>query len=184
MKYDILELNTNVKPTFMKFLIERFSLETLVYLDPDICVYAPLAPVFRALQGGASAVLTPHMTAPVFDGRLPSEQDMLYNGTFNLGFIAVGAAPRQSSASWWERRCLDLGYSEGRTGLFVDQKWMNLAPGLFADLAILRDAGCNMAYWNLHERSLVPTGAGYAVKNAVSADVPLCFFHFRRNRHR
>ncbi|MEO8737135.1 MAG: group 1 glycosyl transferase, partial [Edaphobacter sp.] len=58
MKYDILELNTNVKPTFMKHLIQSFDVETLVYLDPDIFVYSPLTPVFEALDGGASAVLT------------------------------------------------------------------------------------------------------------------------------
>ena len=36
MKYDILELNTNVKPTFLKFLLDRYALDQLVYLDPDI----------------------------------------------------------------------------------------------------------------------------------------------------
>ena len=39
MKYDILELNTNVKPTFLKHLLERYGLTKLVYLDPDIFVY-------------------------------------------------------------------------------------------------------------------------------------------------
>src|SRR5580698_10555011 len=89
MKYDILELNTNVKPTFMKHLIERYELDALAYIDPDIFCYAPLDPVFDALGSGASAVLTPHITTPVFDGRSPSEQDLLFNGSYNLGFIAV-----------------------------------------------------------------------------------------------
>jgi hypothetical protein len=179
MKYDILELNTNVKPTFMKYLMAKYALDGLVYLDPDIFVYAPLEPVFAALENGASAVLTPHMTTPVFDGKNPSEQELLYNGTYNLGFIAVGRGVESGKVlDWWERRCLDAGYSEGRTGLFVDQKWMNLAPGLFEHVAILRDAGCNMAYWNLHERALVKTDAGWVVENAVSGRVPLRFYHF------
>jgi hypothetical protein len=179
MKYDILELNTNVKPTFMKHLFARFELDALVYLDPDIFVYAPLTPVFDAIEQGATAVLTPHMTWPVFDGKSPGEQEMLYNGTYNLGFIGVGRGTEsQRLLDWWERRCLDLGFSEGRTGLFVDQKWMNLAPGLFDNIAILRDAGLNMAYWNLHERTLVETPSGFAVRNSVSGDVPLRFFHF------
>ena len=41
MKYGILELNTNVKPTFMKHLLAAYDLDTLVYLDPDIFCYAP-----------------------------------------------------------------------------------------------------------------------------------------------
>src|SRR5580698_2641339 len=67
MKYDVLELNTNVKPTFMKHLIEHYGLDTLVFLDPDIFCYAPLDPVFEALDKGATTVLTPHITMPVFD---------------------------------------------------------------------------------------------------------------------
>jgi hypothetical protein len=196
MMYDILELNTNVKPTFMKFLLGQYALDALVYLDPDIFVYAPLDPVFNTLDSGAAAVLTPHMTTPVFDGRSPSEQDILYNGTYNLGFIAVGRSTESASLlAWWEARCLDLGFSEGRTGLFVDQKWMNLAPGLFDHIAILRDPGCNMAYWNLHERALAPGSedpAAFAFLSvipfgdllpgstgaAAPTPVPLRFFHF------
>jgi hypothetical protein len=175
MKYDILELNTNVKPTFMKHLLRTFDLEKLVYLDPDIFVYSPLTPVFIALDK-ANAVLTPHVTTPIDDGKRPSEQDHLYNGTYNLGFIGVRRSEEtERILSWWERRCLDNGFSEGRTGLFVDQKWMNLAPGLFEGVAILRHPGCNMAYWNLHERRLsVGKDGGYVV-NDISA---LCFFHF------
>lgn len=176
MKYDILELNTNVKPTFLKHLIEIHDLDQVVYLDPDIFVYAPLAPVFEALDAGATVALTPHITSPVNDGKSPDEQDHLYNGTYNLGFIAVRRSDEGwKLLTWWEERCLELGFSEGRTGLFVDQKWMNLAPALFERIAILRHPGCNMAYWNLQERTLSRTGGGEYVVNGTA---PLCFFHF------
>ncbi|MGI4828639.1 MAG: hypothetical protein ACRYFU_10690 [Janthinobacterium lividum] len=179
MKYDILELNTNVKPSFMKHLMAKYKLDGLVYLDPDILVYAPLAPVFDALGEGATAVLTPHMTTPIFDGCLPGEQDLLYNGTYNLGFIGIGNTPEGGRLlDWWEHRCLALGFSEGRTGLFVDQKWINLVPGLFDRVVISRDAGLNMAYWNLHERALIGGERGPRVESPVSGDVPLRFFHF------
>ena len=174
MKYDILELNTNVKPSFLKYLLRQYGLEKLVYLDPDIFVYSPLTPVFAALDG-CDAVLTPHLTAPIDDDKRPSEQDLLYNGTYNLGFFAVRAGREgERILDWWEARCLASGFSEGRTGLFVDQKWMNLAPGLFERVAILRHPGCNMAYWNLHERTLSESGSGYVVNGTE----PLCFFHF------
>ncbi len=174
MKYDILELNTNVKPTFMKYLLHTFDLEQLVYLDPDIFVYKPLTPVFEALDL-ASAVLTPHTTSPINDDKRPSEQDQLYNGTYNLGFIAVRRGEEtQRLLDWWEQRCLENGFSEGRTGLFVDQKWMNLAPAFFAGVAILRHLGCNMAYWNLHERHLSGGSGAYLINETE----PLCFFHF------
>jgi hypothetical protein len=174
MKYDILELNTNVKPTFLKHLIRQYGLQKLVYLDPDIFVYSPLTPVFEALDH-ADAVLTPHITTPINDGKSPGEQDLLYNGTYNLGFFAVRRSDEgYRILTWWEERCLELGFSEGRTGLFVDQKWMNLAPGLFEHVAILRHPGCNMAYWNLHERILTFPVDGYVVNKTF----PLVFFHF------
>ena len=124
----------------------------------------------------ANAVLTPHLTSPLDDDKRPNEQDLLYNGTYNLGFIGVRRGEETDRIlSWWERRCLDNGFSEGRTGLFVDQKWMNLVPAFFEGVAILKHPGCNMAYWNLHERMLSPaTEGGYV----VNANRPLCFFHF------
>ena len=181
MKYDILELNTNVKPTFLAHLFTSVpSIEQLVYLDPDVRVFAPLEPVFAALAAGAAVVLTPHITTPITDDKSPSEQDLLYNGTYNLGFVAFRRCDEADRVlRWWEERCLTLGFSEGRTGLFVDQKWMNLAPGLFPNVTVLRDAGCNMAYWNLHERNLLHTRDGDSrVANPNSAPVPLRFFHF------
>jgi hypothetical protein len=174
MMYDILELNTNVKPTFLKHLLRTYNFDQLTYLDPDIFVYSPLTPVFDALNS-SSAVLTPHLTTRLDDDQQPSEQDHLYNGTYNLGFISVRHDEEALRLlDWWERRCLDNGFSEGRTGLFVDQKWMNLAPGLFGNIAILRHPGCNMAYWNLHERQLSCASGGYNVNETA----PLCFFHF------
>ena len=178
MQYDILELNTNVKPTFLRYLLEQKGIAELVYLDPDIFCYAPLEPVFAAL-GEHDAVLTPHITQPVDDGKKPDEQDHLYNGTYNLGFFAVrNSAEGLRILRWWERRCLENGFSEGRTGLFVDQKWMNLAPGLFAGVRILRDAGCNAAYWNLQEREVKASAHGWMVSTAESGAAPLRFFHF------
>ncbi len=177
MKYDILELNTNVKPTFLKHLLVTNGLQQLTYLDPDIFVYAPFTPIFEALAEN-DVVITPHMTAPVFDGRKPGEQDVLFNGTYNLGFIAVRNSPDAlRMLDWWELRCLDLGFSEGPTGLFVDKKWINMVTGQFEHVRILRHPGCNMAYWNLHERMLIEVDGGYAVKGP-DATAPLCFFHF------
>ncbi len=60
-KYDILELNTNVKPSFLRYLLNS-GIEELVYLDPDIFVYKELTPIFDALSHSA-IVLTPHAFA-------------------------------------------------------------------------------------------------------------------------
>jgi len=171
-KYDILELNTNVKPTFLKRLLS-FGIEEIVYLDPDICIYNSLEPIFTELETHSLA-LTPHTLSPYPDhGR--SELILLSSGIFNLGFIAVKKCVQSDSfLEWWEDRCLHLAFNEQRSGLFVDQKWANLAPCFFSAVAILRNEGCNMAYWNLHERSL----SRMEMKWRVNTDTPLVFFHF------
>ena len=171
-KYDVLELNTNVKPTFLKSLLAK-GIDQLVYLDPDICVYQELRSVFGALSE-SSVVVTPHSLSPI-PGDVQSEVIFLLGGVFNLGFVAVRKCEETDRfLSWWEQRCFDVAYNEPRKGMFVDQKWINLAPCFFDNVKILKYLGCNMAFWNLHERHLSSEG-GVVIVNRTS---PLEFFHF------
>lgn len=173
-QFDILELNTALKPSFLKQLLGE-GFDQVIYLDPDICCYAPLTPVFEALEAH-DIVLTPHAMAPVLDGERPSDIDFLRNGAYNLGFVALRRGVQASALlAWWEARCLEYGFNDPGFGTFVDQKWMDLAPAYFSGVGLLRHPGCNVAYWNLHERQLLATsaGPGYEVNG-----MPLVFFHF------
>jgi hypothetical protein len=171
-KYDILELNTNVKPTFLKRLIEK-GVQQLIYFDPDILICSALDPIYEALDSNA-IVLTPHCTSPN-EGVPYSEVLLLGNGEYNLGFIAVSSGAEATRfLDWWETRCLNLGYKERWTGLFVDQKWINLVPCYFDSVKLLKHPGCNMAYWNLHERKLQQGQDCWTVNGSF----PLVFFHF------
>jgi hypothetical protein len=171
-KYDILELNTNVKPTFLKSILAR-NIDQLIYLDPDIFVYRKLDSVLAAMDE-RSIVLTPHVLSPDPDD-IQSEVILLMGGVFNLGFIAVTQCEETDRfLSWWEKRCLDFGFCEPRKGMFVDQKWINLVPCLYDSVKVLKYPGCNMAYWNLHERELSLENDAWMV-NRTS---PLEFYHF------
>lgn len=171
-KYGILELNTNVKPTFLKRLFKE-GMDQLIYFDPDILICAALDPVYEALNANA-IVLTPHCTSPN-EKCSYSEVLLLMDGVFNLGFIALSSAEETGRfLDWWEQRCLNLGYNERWAGLFVDQKWINLVPCYFDSVHVLKHPGCNVAYWNLHERALEKTRTSWTV-NGTS---PLIFFHF------
>lgn len=171
-KYDILELNTNVKPTFLKSLLAQ-DIDQLVYLDPDIVVYQPLDSVFGAMAEHA-IVLTPHSLSPDPDD-IQSEVILLLGGVFNLGFVALKKSEEaERFLLWWESRCLGFAFNEPHKGMFVDQKWINLAPCFFDPVKILKDPACNMAYWNLHERTLTRNGDAWIVNGANR----LAFFHF------
>lgn len=172
-RYDIMELNTAVKPTMFAELRRR-GFERVVYIDPDILVIQPLVDVVKLLDQGATAVVTPHLTAPLDDGRHPSELEIMRAGAYNLGFLALGGT-RQADAfiKWWEEKLEYGAVSDPARGLFTDQKWVDLAPGMFGGFAILRDPGYNVAYWNLPHRPVTQENGAWLAGGSA-----LRFFHF------
>ncbi|MFG6431936.1 hypothetical protein [Roseateles sp. LYH14W] len=169
--FDVLELNTNVKPSAFLQLLK--SHERCIYMDPDTVLYDSLAPVWAGLDS-ANVVLTPHTIVPRDGLDCPWEQDLLRYGGYNLGFAAV----RRSDESvrmlrWWEDRCLSRGFHAPTEGFFVDQKFMDLASMFFDGVQPVRHSGLNVAYWNLHERTVRFDGNRYFV-----GDQPLIFCHF------
>jgi glycosyltransferase involved in cell wall biosynthesis len=171
-RYDVLELSTAVKPFLLQALFERGH-DRLVFLDPDIRAFAPLAAVLSLLED-SEMVLTPHLTSPLRDEKHPSEREILMAGVYNLGFLGLAPTPATLRfLEWWADRCEEQCVSEPERGLFVDQRWMDLAPGFLDRVRVLRDPGYNVAYWNLHDRTL----AGTAEAPLVNGE-PLVFFHF------
>jgi hypothetical protein len=145
-KYTILELSTAVKPYAFEHLFGTGAFDRIVYLDPDIRVYSPLHAITEALRT-ADVVLTPHLTRPLEDDRRPAEIDILRSGAYNLGFIGVAQSLESKTfLAWWRQRLYDHCVVDLPRGLFVDQRWIDLAPGMFERVAIVRDAGYNVAY--------------------------------------
>jgi len=172
-KYTILELNTAVKPYFLEHLFKSHGLEKLLYLDPDILVTRPLEGISAELDDHP-IVLTPHLDAPIEDDRFPTEQSIMGSGVYNLGFLGIADSPVvRRFLTWWQERVFDRCVVRVEEGLFVDQKWIDLVPGMFDGVAILRDPHLNVAYWNLHCREVDTSGTEVTVNGE-----PLSFFHF------
>jgi len=172
-KYSLLEANTAIKPFLLEYLFERHDLANLVYFDPDIQIFRPLDEL-ASLVEKYSVVLTPHLTSPIDDGAHPGELAVLQAGSYNLGFVALRHTEvSRRLLTWWRDRLYERCVVRIEDGLFVDQKWMDLVPGLFKDVYVLTHPGYNVAYWNLHDRPI-------SIENgeAKSAGEPLYFFHF------
>ena len=60
-------------------------------------------------------------------------------------------------------------------GLFADQKWIDLVPGIFDKVKLLKNPGFNVGFWNLHSRKLIEENGTYRVGEKK---IPLVFFHF------
>lgn len=172
--YDVMELSTAVKPWLLRTLLARPGVGSVMYLDPDIRIFDTLEEIERrALEH--NVVLTPHFTSPLpRDDLKPSEEDILIAGSYNLGFIALGASETADALlDWWSERLESHCLNAPDEGRFVDQRWIDLAPGLWPGIDVLRDPGFNIAYWNLPTRQLEINGGGYRVDGQ-----PLRFFHF------
>lgn len=173
-RYTILELNTAVKPYMFDWLFQNEKYDKVIYIDPDIHLYGRMEEVTAGLDEGNLMVLTPHLTEFLEDGLFPREVEMLKNGIFNLGFLAVSRhKDTEKFIKWWMRKleyqCLDESYN----GYFVDQKWMDMVSGYFEDIKILRHAGYNIAYWNASHRKVEKIDGKYFVNG-----LPLIFFHY------
>ncbi len=174
-RYEITELNTAVKPFFMQYLYQQYpNAQYVIYFDPDIEIFDSIAPIEEQLQQ-YNVVLTPHITQPYGDTMWPNEKDLLAVGIYNLGFIATAKSTETDSfLNWWAAKLFDQCYNDVKNGLFVDQLWAMYAPFLWDKVLNYKHLGCNMAYWNLHERVLNVVEGKYLVNN----EIPLIFFHY------
>ena len=170
--YSILEFSTAVKPWLLTHLLERTG-RPVLYFDPDIEIFGDVGDL-ADLAAQHDVVVTPHHLRPLpRDGRTPTEADFLATGIYNLGFIGTGVGAIESGflefleEPPWQRDAV-IDYANM---MFTDQRWID-----FIDCFphhVIRDPGCNVAYWNIDQRSLTRQGDVITVEGG-----PLVFFHF------
>lgn len=174
--YSVTELATAVKPWVLAGLIDGVAgpAAAVAYLDPDTELFAPLDDIWEACADNDSVMLTPHTLQPFpIDDAGISERMLLLSGTYNLGFVAVPASAHgRRFTDWWSTRLRFDSLVSPDTGLFTDQRWVDLAPPLFTT-ALVHDPGVNVAYWNLHERPITTDGSTW-----LAGGVPLRMFHY------
>jgi hypothetical protein len=179
-KYNIVELNTGVKPHYFSFLFSNYGAGKIIYLDPDIEVFSSFYEVFELLDQ-YNILLTPQNCVPIDDGDSPVDIDLLGTGIFNLGFIALSNYEKISFfLNWWNDRVLKYGYANPSYNMFYDQLWMNLVPVFFDNYYILKHPGYNMSPSNLHERKITGFNNGTPV---VNGDHMLRFYHYSGFKH-
>ena len=153
-KHSLVELSTAVKGFALLRLLQAADCSQVLYFDPDIVVLASLESLLQRFES-ASILLTPHLTEPEpsMEGIEDNELCALRHGVYNLGFLGVKKSEQGLAfAHWWADRLTHYCRDDIPRGLFTDQRWMDLAPAYFDDLAILRDPIYNVATWNLSRR--------------------------------
>ena len=171
--YDCVEFNTALKPFAFEYVLNLKKSKNIFFLDPDIFLYDNLS-IFETNLVNNNIILTPHITAPTGAN---SDQIFMRYGVYNLGFLAISDTEESRRfIKWWMDALSVWCFDDKRTSLFHDQKWIDLVPSLFTGVFIERHPGCNVAYWNLHERDTfkdTPSG-----RLLVNDGTPVIFFHF------
>jgi hypothetical protein len=172
-RYEILELNTAVKPYFLTYLRDRLHLDRVLYFDPDILVLSDLTPL-GALLDEHPVLLTPHITSPLEGPGRPTDHSLLMCGVYNLGFVGFRLDDQTAPfLAWWREKLYTECLRDIHQGLFVDQRWMDFAPAFLEGAKVVRDPAYNVAYWNLAHRHPCQRDGRWEVDGR-----PLGFFHF------
>ncbi|MCW2751986.1 MAG: hypothetical protein JWR83_3096 [Aeromicrobium sp.] len=172
MGYDLVEFATAVKPLLLKSLLD--DTEQVFYLDPDTYLTSPMVELSGALAASAGGILlTPHFLLPTPTERGKNEGHLLTVGVFNLGFCGVDRRARDFLDWWWGHLSVECLY-DPMSGLFVDQKWMDIGSTLW-QAASLRHSGYNVGVTNLPERPLAQDSEGFY--NSANGE-RLRLFHF------
>lgn len=176
-KYTAFELACVLKPYFLLYLFKKFKLRGAFYVDSDIQFYSPIEKLHAQLEAN-SILLIPHCVkasdSSLDQATLYSEMLLLLTGSYNAGFIGVSATKTGIRfLRWWkERLSRDCAVAPSK-GLYHDQRWLDLVPGLFDGVHVDRSEEFNVAFWNLRERNLNVRKGRY-----FCGSQPLAFFHF------
>lgn len=173
-KYKLIELSTAVKPFLLEYLLSTYSLEKVLYFDPDILIMQPVDGLYDALSTH-DMVLIPHLDADYpEDKHIPADVSIMRAGIFNLGFFGIRSSEIANKfLVWWKTKLYDRCLDAAGEGYFLDQKFLDYALILFPGIYVERGVGYDMAYWNIHSRRLNHENGQWQCNG-----VPLYFFHF------
>lgn len=153
-RYDIKQRSSALKPFFLEYLLNQGH-RAVLFLDPDMLVTGQLSSLLTPLEH-CPILLTPHLLQAASGSQgFRRELEILQAGIFNAGVIGVSdCAVSRRFLSWWKQRLQRHTQDSVAEGMYYDQRWLDFVPGLFPAVHIVRDPGCNVAHWNLSERTL------------------------------
>ena len=163
---------------FSYYLIDKYELPHVLYVDADILFYEPVDKVFNALENKSIGLITHKHTHKHAE-----------TGYYNVGIVFFdNNETGKECLKFWRDCCIDPNneYSETH-GTCGDQKYLELFEKLFdeEEIKILcHDVG-NLAPWNLHMCKLIGNNEfmwydhnGFVLEPNSSKVQSLVFMHF------
>jgi hypothetical protein len=171
--FNAFELCNAIKP-FLLFYLLSGGLERLIYLDTDIFVVGKFTDLIEMLDR-APFVLSPHWLFPdLSEQSVASVAAVADFGVYNGGLWGVRRDEDSLRMLQWLMRFLPrFGFDDPTKGMYVDQKLLPLLAQLYhSRFGCIEDPGYNVAYWNLHERTIRHENGQY-----YANERPVVFFH-------
>jgi hypothetical protein len=153
-RYHRHQLSYAATPFVLEHLLER-GFERVLFFKQESLVLGSHAEAIALLDHHA-ILLTPHLLEPLTGaGAVQRELDVLLAGSYNLGFLALAdGAPARAFLAWWQERLRDHSIHAVAQGMHWEQRWIDLVPGMFDGVHVLRDPAANIGHWSLPERKI------------------------------
>jgi len=172
-RYPKLSLTFALYPFLMTWLFSK-GYESAVYIKQESIVLGDLSPLMKMLREN-SIFLTPHLIMPL-KGNDSTERELtiLRAGSYNGGLVGVANdRSGRDFLSWFKDRLTTHCLLAVAEGMHYEQRWLDLVPGMFDGVLVLRDPGYNIGHWSLPERKITAVGGRYTVDGR-----PLRLFRF------
>ena len=157
-RYSRQELTYASTPFVLEHLLDR-GFARVAFFKQESLVIGDLTPVLDLMRKHP-ILLTPHLLEPPEGGaQIRRERNILQSGVYNVGFLGVSATPTaRSFLSWWGDRLREHCRHDVPRGLHFEQRWLDLVPGFFEGVGIVRDPGFGVGHWNLPDRDVIVRG--------------------------
>ncbi|REJ73874.1 MAG: glycosyltransferase [Acidobacteria bacterium] len=178
LKLDRSEFAMAAKPSVLQWTAAHLAPRRILFLDADLCFFAPARELIARLDEH-DWVVSPHVLTPYPHARRtwvrPDLTDIAGAGLINSGLfgLRVNAATGEFTEQWRDL-CQGFGAFDPDRGHREEQKSFNWVLSFSQSVHVLRDPATNVAYWNLHERSLRGRRPDAFTVNGE----PLVCFHF------
>jgi hypothetical protein len=151
--YSALEFCSALKVLGSAYILQKE--DTCLFLDPDMVIMDSLSDA--VLNQPGEVVISCHAFSPYPEDRaFPNNLELFAAGMMNGGVLLTRNGPDGNTAiDWLVKQTKCHWFVAPDQGMYADQQWLSGLPLLFKDkTTVISDRGVNVAYWNLHEKSI------------------------------
>lgn len=163
----LVEFYFTIKPFLLDYILKNYpEVNVINYVDADIYFFGNPEAIFAEIAD-RSVALTGH--------RFPVRMQHLEQfGKYNAGWISFKRDENGLAClQWWLEKCFEWCHDYVDGNRYADQKYLDLIPVLFKNVAVIENKGVNLAPWNISNYKVSLEGNKVLINGSQ-----LIFYHF------